>query len=189
MTFHQFLNIILFNKTKIIKITLISSLILFLILLFVYPRTYMSTVSILPPEKNNSFQGLGSLMGGGDFTSLRLQREQSTQILNSTLKYLKSRTASEFVIKKLNLIDYLDAEDLVEASEKLTKRLTLDLTKEGIVKVSVEVNTSLISTIFLEIRKHQEYWLPGFPIPLCEALDLINREKLSSKAKKCKEVY
>ena len=53
MTYHEILNIIIFNRNKIFKFTLLTTLFLFLILLFIYPRTYSSTATILPPENKS----------------------------------------------------------------------------------------------------------------------------------------
>jgi len=52
MNWHEILNVVLFNIKSILKITFLSTLFLFLILLFFYPQTYRSDVSILPPENH-----------------------------------------------------------------------------------------------------------------------------------------
>jgi hypothetical protein len=52
--------------------------------------------------------GLGSLLTGGDFTSLLLGGAQGNSQLY--MEILKSRTAAEYVVKKHNLVDYFDAD-------------------------------------------------------------------------------
>ncbi|HSR17378.1 MAG TPA: hypothetical protein VLM39_04715, partial [Ignavibacteriaceae bacterium] len=61
MNFNDIIHAVLFNKNKIFKVTVIATLLLFLILFFIYPLTYQSPISILPPEKDNQTIGLGTL--------------------------------------------------------------------------------------------------------------------------------
>jgi tyrosine-protein kinase Etk/Wzc len=180
MSYHDILNSIIFNWKKILSITLLSVVFLFLILLLVYPRTYTSTVSILPPEKNQSSGGLSSLLQGADFGSLLTGGLTSA---NSQLyiEILKSRSASEYVVRKYNLLKYLKSDDIYEASHKLSSRLDLDLNKEGIIKISVEVD-SPIFPIFSQ-NDSSAILAANLSNAFVEALDKINREKSSSKAK------
>ena len=122
MSFKDIIHIIIFNKLKIIKITFFSTLVLFLTLLFVYPVTYNSTVSILPPEKNNDMGGLSSLLSGSDFSSI-LKGGLSSANSQLFVEILKSRTASLYVVEKLNLVDFLDANNKYDAAEKLNKKI------------------------------------------------------------------
>lgn len=175
------LNVILLNLKTILKVTILSTLFLFLILLFIYPRTYQATVSILPPEQENNLSGFGALLGSGDFSNL-LSGGMSSASSQLFVEILKSRTAALYVVKKNNLVEYLDAEDNIEAAEKLQKNLNTDITKEGIVNINVDVKSSLIPLIFSDsdsLKKLSALLSNSF----IEALDSINREKLSSKAR------
>jgi uncharacterized protein involved in exopolysaccharide biosynthesis len=181
MSWHEMLNVILFNLKTILKVTILSTLFLFLILLFIYPRTYQATVSILPPEQENSLGGFGALLGSGDFSNL-ISGGMSSASSQLFVEILKSRTASLYVVKKNNLVEYLDAEDSIEAAEKLQKNLNTDITKEGIVNLNVDVKSSLVPLIFSDsdsLKKLSALLSNSF----IEALDSINREKLSSKAR------
>jgi uncharacterized protein involved in exopolysaccharide biosynthesis len=169
------------NLKTILKVTVLSTLFLFLILLFIYPRTYQATVSILPPEQENSLGGFGALLGSGDFSNL-LSGGMSSASSQLFVEILKSRTAALYVVKKNNLVEYLDAEDNIEAAEKLQKNLNTDITKEGIVNLNVDVKSSLVPLIFSDsdsLKKLSALLSNSF----IEALDSINREKLSSKAR------
>ena len=181
MTWHEILNIVLFNIKSILKITVLSTIFIFLILLFVYPRTFKSTVSILPPEKNSQLSGLGSLLGGGDFNGLMSGgiSSASAQLYG---EILKSRSASQYVVRKLNLIKFYNADDELEASEKLSKKLNVDISKEGIIELSVDVQSTFVPLIF-DDSKSLKILAAKISNTYAEALDNINKEKLSSKAK------
>ncbi|HEX9250651.1 MAG TPA: Wzz/FepE/Etk N-terminal domain-containing protein, partial [Ignavibacteriaceae bacterium] len=92
MSWHEMLNVILLNLRTIVKVTILSTIFLFIILLFIYPRTYQATVSILPPEQENSLGGFGALLGNGDFSNL-LGGGLSSASSQLFVEILKSRTA------------------------------------------------------------------------------------------------
>lgn len=98
---------------------------------------------------------------------------------------IKSRTAAEYVVSKLNLFDYLNAETKEEASYKLMKLLSIEVTKEGIIEFSVPVSTSLFGRILSQTDSIRNL-SASVSNTYAEALDKINREKLSSKAKKAR---
>ena len=185
MTYHDILNIILFNIRKILKITILSSLLLFLILLFVYPVTYRAPATILPPENDNQTGSLSSLLSGQDFSGL-LTGGLSSANSQLYMEILKSRSAAEYVVRKYNLIDYYNEENIYEAANVLTKHLNVEINKEGIIKLSVEVSTSVIPLVFDDKDTVKEF-AAKLANSYVEALDSINREKLSSKAKKARE--
>jgi uncharacterized protein involved in exopolysaccharide biosynthesis len=183
LSYHDILNIILFNRNSIIKITAISIVLILLILVFIYPVTYRSTVTILPPEKNNEMTSLGSLLNAQDFSGLLTTGVSSA---NSQLyqQILESRTASVYVVDKLNLEKYFHTNNVYEAADQLEKKINVEVTKEGIIKLTSEISTSFFpifsntdSARVLAAKISNAY---------AEGLDRINREKLSSKAKKAR---
>jgi tyrosine-protein kinase Etk/Wzc len=185
MSFHEFIHIIILNKRTIIRYTLGFMALLFLILYFVVPKTYTSVVTLLPPEKNKELSGLGSLLAGQDLGTLM---SGGTGSANSQLfiELLKSRTAAEYVVNKYNLMDYLDSKSIQEAAEKISKNLNIELTKEGIIKLSVEVKSSVIP-LLLDNPDTLRIFSAALSNSYIEALDIINRGKLSSKAKRARE--
>jgi tyrosine-protein kinase Etk/Wzc len=185
VTYHDILNIILFNIRKILKITILSSLLLFLILLFVYPVTYRAPATILPPENDNQTGSLSSLLSGQDFSGL-LTGGLSSANSQLYMEILKSRSAAEYVVREYNLIDYYNEENIYEAANELTKHLNVEINKEGIIKLSVEVSTSVIPLVFDDKDSVKEF-AAKLANSYVEALDSINREKLSSKAKRARE--
>ena len=181
MSWHEMLNVVLLNLRTILKVTILSTIFLFLILFFIYPRTYQATVSILPPEQENSLGGFGALLGSGDFSNL-LGGGMSSASSQLFVEILKSRTAALYVVKKNKLVEFFNADDNIEAAEKLQKSLNTDITKEGIVNLNVDVKSTFIPLIFSDsdsLKKLSALLSNSF----IEALDSINREKLSSKAR------
>lgn len=181
MSWHEILNVILFNIKTILKITLLSTFFLFLILWLIYPRTYRSDVSIMPPENQEGFGGFGSLLGSGDFSSL-LTGGMSSATSQLYVEILKSRSAALYVVDKLNLVKLYDAEDRIEAAEELVDKLNTDISKEGIVKVNVDVKSSLLPMLLSDEDSLTEL-SAIISNTYIEALDSINKEKLSSKAR------
>ena len=185
MTFHEILHTILSYRYIILKITIPAAVIVFLFLFFISPITYKAPVTLLPPSESNQMSGLGSLLSGGDFTNLLLGggAQGNSQLY---MEILKSRTAAEYVVKKHNLVEYFDAEDVYDASDQLQNKLVLNLSKEGIVTLSVEVKTSFIPMILDNIDSTKSF-AAVLSNSYIEALDKINREKISYKAKRARQ--
>ena len=185
MTFHEILHTILSYRYIVLKITIPAAVIVFLFLFFISPITYKAPVTLLPPSESNQMSGLGSLLSGGDFTNLLLGggAQGNSQLY---MEILKSRTAAEYVVKKHNLVEYFDAEDIYDASDQLQNKLVLNLSKEGIVTLSVEVKTSFIPMILDDIDSTKSF-AAVLSNSYIEALDKINREKISYKAKRARQ--
>ena len=186
MNYHQILNTILFNKNIIIKITGLAIILIFLILFFVYPISYESVVTVLPPEKNSQMGGLsGLLSGNGDISDL-MNSGMTGGNSQLFIEILKSRTAAEYVIKKNNLMIFYNTGNIYEAVKKLGNNLNIELTKEGIIKLNVTVSTHFFP-LFSDEQKFVRRLSADISNSFIEALDNINRNKLTSKAKKARE--
>jgi len=183
LTFHQLLQIAFVQRKKITSITFFGTVFYVLFLVIVYPITFSSKISILPPEKNNT-NGLSSLLQASEIIGMQgLNMSGANSQLYAEI--IKSRTAAEYVVSKLNLFDYLNAETKEEASYKLMKLLSIEVTKEGIIEFSVPVSTSLFGRILSQTDSIRNL-SASVSNTYAEALDKINREKLSSKAKKAR---
>jgi uncharacterized protein involved in exopolysaccharide biosynthesis len=152
--------------------------------LLIYPISYEAPVTILPPEKNNQMGGLSSLLGGEDFSNL-ITSGMSNANSQLYMEMLKSRTASLHVVKKHNLIEFYDSKNEIEAAKTLSEKLSIDINKEGILKLSVNTSTSLFP-IFTSQTDSIKTLSAALSNSFVEALDIINREKLSSKAKRAR---
>ena len=185
MSYHDILHIIIFNRAPILRTTLISTLILFFIILFVYPITYDAQTTILPPEQNSQFGSLGGLIAGQDFSNLITggASNSSSQLYE---EILKSRTAAIFVVNKFNLVKYFNVNNIYEAAKELEKSLTVEITKEGIIKVDAEVSTPLFPFAG-NVKDSTRNLAADLSNAFVDALDKINKEKLSSKAGKARQ--
>lgn len=184
MDFHTIIHILLINWKKILSVTIITTILLFLIFLFIYPVTYRSTAVILPPEKNTSFIGLSSLLAQQNMTSL-LSPSLSNASSQLYAEILRSRTAATYVIKRLGIQNEFDEKDINVAAAKLSNNLNIELTKEGMIKISVDYTSKILPAVtdnLSERRKKAALITNTF----VEALDHINREKLSTRSKKAR---
>ena len=185
MDYHQILHTILTNIKAISKISLISTLLFFLILLFIYPYTYEAPVVVLPPEKNSSMEGLGSLLAGNDLSNFLTSTptNASSQLF---IEILKSRTAAIYVLNKLNIQKMYDEKDIYLAANLLSEQLEIDLNKEGMIKLAVSVKTNPFPYLFDDINGKKKL-AARLSNTFIEALDQINREKLASRSRKARE--
>ncbi len=184
MDFHTIIHTILTNWKRILSVTILSTIILFLIFLFVYPVTYSSVATVLPPEKNTSLIGMSSILSQQNMTSL-LSPSLSNASSQLYAEILRSRTAALYVIKKLNIQDEYDEKDINTAAIKLSNNLNVELTKEGLIKISVDYSSKLfpLLTDNLSNRRNTSALLTNTFI---EALDKINREKIATRSKKAR---
>lgn len=182
MDFHSILHTILINWKRIISFTILSTVILFLILLFVYPVTYTSSVTILPPERKKDF-GLGNLLSIGSNDLGGISSGMMT-IASSEMyiQIMKSRTLSEFVINKLNLEEKFEVDSKEKAISKLQKMISFDLNKEGIVKLSVDVTSDIFPQITAN-RDSLKTLAKEIAKTFIDGLNYFNNSKLSTKSK------
>jgi uncharacterized protein involved in exopolysaccharide biosynthesis len=154
-------------------------------LLLISPSTYNAPVTILPPDENDQISGLGSLLSGsgvGDFLSGKFAPGNSQLFI----QILKSRTAAEYVIRKSNLLEFYGEDSEYEAIRKIHKDLELDLSKEGIITLSVNVSTGFMPKIFSDVDSIKNL-AACISNSFVLALDSINREKVSYRAKRARE--
>ncbi|NUN09654.1 MAG: hypothetical protein HUU54_10805 [Ignavibacteriaceae bacterium] len=183
MILRQLLRTLAVNFRSILTVTAAGTTTLFLYLLFVSPLTYLAKVSVLPPE-NAPKLGLGTLLQGGDISSLM----SGGQNINSQLyaELMKSRTALEYVVKKNNLLDYYDVETMTAGTAKLFKDLNIEVTKEGLLKLWVPVSTGYFQRYSDEKEKYKQL-ASDVSLSFLEVLDSLNKTRLVSKAQKARE--
>ena len=184
MTYHEIFNLLLFNRRKLFSITFLSMIFILSILLFVYPVTYRAVVTILPPENDNRVGGIESILGGRDYSYLLMGSNQNA---NPQLfaEILKSRTAGEAVVKKFDLTKYYGVNNIYEAVKKLDENLNIDISKERITSLSVDVRTPWFP-VFLSDKDSVKKFAADLSNNFVRVLDRINREKLSSKARRAR---
>ncbi|MDR3611774.1 MAG: hypothetical protein P4L27_14485, partial [Ignavibacteriaceae bacterium] len=143
-------------------------------------------MSVLPPEKSSQMGGLSSLLGGSEDISNLVTGGIAGGNSQLYSEILKSRTAAEYVIKKHNLTAFYGTDDIYDAINKLESNLNVEVTKEGIIKLNVNVTTHLFP-LFSDDRTKVRQLSADLSNSFIEALDIINRNKLISKAKNARE--
>jgi tyrosine-protein kinase Etk/Wzc len=185
MTLHDIIYVLLINWKTILKSTLGAAIVIFFYLWLISPVTYNAPVTVLPPPESDQISGLGSILSGsgvGDFLTGKFAPGNSQLFI----QILKSRTAAEYVIRKNRLLEFYNEETEYEAIRKLQNDLSMDLSKEGLITLSVNVSTGFLPKIFSDsdsIKKLSASISNSF----VEALDSINREKVSYRAKRARE--
>ncbi|OGU67106.1 MAG: hypothetical protein A2W30_09090 [Ignavibacteria bacterium RBG_16_36_9] len=185
MTLHDIIHVLLINWKTILKSTLGAVIVIFFYLWLISPFTYNAPVTILPPAEGDQISGLGSILSGsgvGDFLTGKFAPGNSQLFI----QILKSRTAAEYVIRKNKLLEFYDEETEYEAIRKLQNDLSMDLSKEGIITLSVNVSTGFIPKIFSDSDSIKNL-SARISNSFVEALDNINREKVSYRAKRARE--
>jgi len=185
MTLHDIIHVLLINWKTILKYTIGTAIVIFLFLWLISPLTYNAPVTILPPDETDQISGIGSLLSGSgaaDFLTGKFAPGNSQLFL----QILKSRTAAEFVIRKNNLLEFYDEDSEYEAIKKIHKNLELDLSKEGIITLSVNFSTGFLPKIFSDVDSVKNL-AARVSNSFVEALDSINREKVSYRAKRARE--
>ena len=186
MTFHDIIHTILLNRKPIIKITIITSFIVFLILLLAYPISYKAPVTILPPSEQDQMGGLRGLVSGGDISSSLLFVGMGQTSSQLHMEILNSRSAAEYVVKKHNLKEYYNAETIYDACNDLIGDLETELSKEKIITLTVKVSTGLFPLFSADLDSTKKF-AAKLSNSYVEALDKINSEKISYKAKRARE--
>jgi uncharacterized protein involved in exopolysaccharide biosynthesis len=184
MDFHSIIHTLLTNWKKILSVTILTSIFLILIFLFVYPHTYRATAVLLPPEKNSSILGLSNILFQQNMTSL-LTPSLSNASSQLYAEILKSRSASLYVINKLKIQNEYDENNLIEAANKLSKDLNIELTKEGLIKVSVDYSSRFLP-LFTDDLKQRKDFSATLTNTFVEALDRINNEKIATRSRKAR---
>jgi tyrosine-protein kinase Etk/Wzc len=185
MSLHDIIHVLIINWKTILKSTLGASIVSFIYLWLISPVTYNAPVTILPPAETDQISGLGSLLSGsgvGDFLTGKLAPGNSQLFI----QILKSRTAAEYVIRENNLLEFYDVESEYEAIKKLQSDLDMDLSKEGIITLSVNISSGLIPKVFSDLDSIK-LLSANVSNSFIEALDSINREKVSYRAKRARE--
>ncbi|MFH0735389.1 MAG: Wzz/FepE/Etk N-terminal domain-containing protein [bacterium] len=184
MTFHRMLNIVLFNRKQIFIPAVISTIIFALLLYFVYPVTYSSVVTILPPSEQET-GSISTLIGGSELPSfLGLGGAKGNALLNAEI--LKSRSASEEVIKKCGLLNFLKINNLHIAAQMLQQKIDVEVSKEGILSLTIELTTPYFGR-FSAKNDSLKQLVAVVANQYVAVLDKINNEKMNQKAKNSRE--
>ncbi len=123
------------EKKLILQVTLGAAL-LATIIVFLVPKMYTATATILPPQQNQSI--LGSLVGqvaSGNNVDLRdLGLKNPSDVF---VAMLKSRTVEDALINRFDLRKVYSKKTYGDARKVLEKRSEIDPEKEGLISIEV----------------------------------------------------
>jgi uncharacterized protein involved in exopolysaccharide biosynthesis len=129
--------------------------------------------------------GFESLLGGQDFSNL-LTGGNSNANSQLFMQILKSRTAAIYVVRKNHLEKFYHIDNLYKAAQKLDNNLNIEVSKESIISLNVNVTTHLFP-FFTGQGDSVRKLASSLSNSYVEALDKINQDKLISTAKKTRE--
>ncbi|MBL0174503.1 MAG: hypothetical protein IPP94_04405 [Ignavibacteria bacterium] len=175
------------QRGVILRITLATT-VLVTAYAFVMPQTYSSTVSVLPPKKEERGMGLADMLSGGsgamemfDLGSTLGFGGRPTDIF---VKILGSRTVSDSMILNYRLQHFFGISPPLSwrfADAALKDATTIEATKDGMLTVTVSLSTGYWPSAAEvdSIKQLAADMANGY----IRYLDVVNREKLVSTAK------
>ena len=164
-------------RKSIIKNQLII-IVITIIFVFIIPKTYTSTALLMPPTSETG--GMGSIMGALSNLPFGGMMSQTNDESLSTIAILKSRTLSEKVIKKFNLIDFYGVPNIDKALMSLSNHTNFEVEDEGTISISVDVNTEWLHSFESEEKAKNQ--CTDMAIYFVEQLDLINKSLKTEQA-------
>lgn len=184
MNFQKILQLLSTRKKYILIFTLSVTILTFILVYFVLPLRYSAKVTILPPDEDQfgAFPGLAE--GQEALSMFGLKTGSSNSQLYAFV--LESRIASEFVIKKCNLVEYFGVRDSVEALLIIEQLINSQVTKEGVIEFSIEFKTPYFAR-FSDEKDSVRHFSARVANTYVEALDKINKNKLNLKARRTRE--
>ncbi|MDZ7332609.1 MAG: Wzz/FepE/Etk N-terminal domain-containing protein [candidate division KSB1 bacterium] len=146
---------------------------------FMLPKTYRAVTTILPPEEAQSME-LFSALYNSPLSNLILNETKTNSDLY--VEILKSRSVLDLVLSRefqypkdsqrannKTLLQILHQKSLEKGRKKLLSKMSVNASQEGIITLSVELN--------------DRYLASDVANALVEALDKVNKQKISSRAK------
>jgi len=164
-------------RKAIIKNQLII-IVITIIFVFIIPKTFTSTALLMPPTSETG--GIGSIMGALSNLPFGGMMSQTNDESLSTIAILKSRTLSEKVIKKFNLIDFYGVPNIDKALMSLSDNTNFEVEDEGTISISVDVDTEWLHSFESEEKAKNQ--CTDMAIYFVKQLDLINKSLKTEQA-------
>src|SRR5208337_561807 len=123
------------EKKPILQITLAAS-ILAAIIVFLVPKMYTATATILPPQQNQSVASalLGQMAGAATLDLRDLGLKNPSDVF---VAMLKSRTVEDALVNRFDLRKVYYVKRYQDARKILEKRSEIDPEKEGLISIEV----------------------------------------------------
>ena len=133
--FLEILLVLAREKKLILQVTM-GATILAAIMVFIIPKSYTATATILPPQQNQSVLSgmLGQLAGTQSLDLRDLGLKNPSDVF---VAMLKSRTVEDALINRFDLRKVYGVKSYQDARKKLEKRSEIDPEKEGLISIAV----------------------------------------------------
>ena len=177
LTFMDVMNILLRNRSSIIKDVFSISLIAAIVSLII-PKTFTSSAVLMPPSNQSDVSVFNAFSDSElPFSGLISKTEEEAMKL---IAILKSRTVMETIIKKYNLIEFYKAENIEEALESLADHVSLEIEEEGTLSIKAHVSTGWLhyDKDELEVRELSAEIVNEF----VNQLDIVNKRLQTEQA-------
>lgn len=179
------------EQRRAVAAMIIAVTVLMLVYVLIMPQTFTSTVTLLPPQKENSSLGLGSLLQGAsslpmfDIGSSLGFGGRPSDIFG---EILKSQSVAESLIVQHRLDRYFgvpEGRSHRHAVEPLRESSEIEINKNGLIRVSVTLGTGFfassaeidsVKALAANVANDYVLWL-----------DRINRDKLISSARNSRQ--
>lgn len=162
--------------------SVLSAVLMIVIVSFILPYRYKSTVTLMPPEDKGANSGLSSLLAAAPISiGLGGSENKSTMTF---IEILKSRTLLEYVCDSLHLEKHplYDSYDRREIVGSLGDKITSEGKKSGLITINIEESTSWFPN---SVQKDAARLLSAEIANECvSVLDKMNKEKSVSQARK-----
>ena len=128
--------LVLARDKKLIVLGTLGAAVVAAIIVFIMPKSYTATATILPPQQNQSVLSsmLGQMAGAQalDLRDLGLKNPADVFVA-----MLKSRTVEDALVNRFDLRKVYNVKRYEDARKKLEKRSEIDPEKEGLISIQV----------------------------------------------------
>ncbi len=128
--------LVLAREKKLILQVTFGAAILATIIVFLVPKMYTATATILPPQQNQSILStlVGQVAGGNNVDLRDLGLKNPSDVF---VAMLKSRTVEDALINRFDLRKAYSKKTYEDARKVLEKRSEIDPEKEGLISIAV----------------------------------------------------
>ncbi|MFZ1134198.1 MAG: Wzz/FepE/Etk N-terminal domain-containing protein [Candidatus Korobacteraceae bacterium] len=128
--------LVLAREKKLILQVTFGAAILATIIVFLVPKMYTATATILPPQQNQSILStlVGQVAGGNNVDLRDLGLKNPSDVF---VAMLKSRTVEDALINRFDLRKAYSKKTYQDARKVLEKRSEIDPEKEGLISIAV----------------------------------------------------
>ncbi len=159
---------------------------------FIMPQTFTSSVTILPPKKEETGSGIMDLLASGGAAAEVFDLGSSLGFGSRPSDYfvriLTSRTVSDSLLLRHRLPDFFGVTDpdlWRLAGDDLKDATQIDLSKDGSLTISVSMSTSYFAGA--ESVQRVKALAADVANDYVTMLDVVNRDKLVSKARNARQ--